>query len=365
MLAAAALLAVYVAASHPPKMLYADRVGLSSHTIWLPAAQQYRYLERARLGGVRWIREDFAWSAIEPRSGSFRWGRADALMRTASRLHLNVVGMLGFSPAWASGHEDDKYPPRNMADYARFAVAVASRYGQDGSFWRRNPRLRPAPIRAIEIWNEPWVADFWKPGPDVVSYAAMVRAAAPAIKRVSPEIKVLVSADLRYQADGRPSNWLEGWLHDLLLRDYALGSVDGYTVHPYSEDRGPYQTSIDGFSDQAYAQQWLFQQVLVVRDMLASAGKLKPLWLTEFGWSTGVSRGESTPQTTEAVQASYVRDALRRSVGEWRSFVARSFVYVWQEPKDAGVLEGYALLRSDGSAKPAWKAVKRLIATGR
>lgn len=367
MLAAAALLAVYLTASHPPRTLYADRVGLSSHSIWLPAARQYRFLQRAEAGGVQWIREDFAWSVLEPRRGHFRWRRTDALMRTASRLRLNVVAMVGYSPGWASGHEEaDKYPPRDVTDYARFAVAVARRYGENGTFWRRNPKLHEAPLRAIEIWNEPWVEDFWRPTPDVAAYAAMVRAAAPAVKRASPGIKVLVAVDLRYQAKGRPVQWYEGWLRDLLRQDYAFGSVDGYTVHPYSEGRGPYQTTIDGYADQAYAQQWLFQQVLVVRDMLRRAGKMKPFWLTEFGWSTGVRRGESSPETTEAVQASYVRGALERSVDEWRSFVARSFVYAWDRPKnDSELLEGYALVRSDGSAKPAWKAIKQLIASGR
>ncbi len=49
---------------------------------------------------------------------------------------------------------------------------------------------------------------------------------------------------------------------------------------------------------------------------------------------------------------------------EWRSFVARSFVYVWEKPRGNSWFEGYSLLRPDGTAKPAWRAVKRLIATG-
>ena len=114
-----------------------------------------------------WVREDFAWSTIEPSRGKFRWARTDALMRNAAQLGLKVLAIATYAPGWATGHpESDKYPPSDPADFARFVSAVTTRYGVRGTFWRSSPRLAPSPLTAIEIWNEPWLGGFWRGGPD-------------------------------------------------------------------------------------------------------------------------------------------------------------------------------------------------------
>lgn len=336
----------------------ADRVGFSSHLLSMSAGDDYSYMKRATAAGVHWFREDFPWSGLEPQQGQYDWAPTDTLMANASRLGADVLAIVTYSPAWASGHpESDKYPPLNPADYARFAAAVANRYGRGGTFWSENPALAPRPLRAIELWNEPWLWGFWRPGPDPSAYAALVRAAAPAIKAADPQIQVVLSGDLHLGfADGRPSNWLNGWLAQLLREDLPMGSLDGWAVHPYCGDRGPYQTTIKGFADQTYAQQWLYQQLLLVRDMTTAAGKFKPIWSTEVGWSTA-------GDVDEATQAAYVRDAVKRAVDEWSSFVTRSFVYVLEKPHNGDRDGGYSLLRDDGSSKPAWAALSSLVAS--
>jgi len=333
--------------------------------MFMSEAEGREYLNRAASIGVRWVREDFGWSWIESKGkGQADWTIPDGVMRNASVLGVNVLAMVGYSPAWANGGRDDKYPPINPRDYADFAAAVANRYGQGGTFWAANPTLSPRPIGAIEIWNEPWHHLFWKPEPDVAAYAAMVRAAAPAIKAGHPEIKVLISGDLHFgYSDGRDytggtnRHWEHGWLANLLKQDVAGSSVDAYSVHPYSESRGPYQTTIPGFSDQRYAQQWLYQKVLLIRDMAQSAGKFKPLWSTEFGWTT-------MGDVDEASQATFTRDALVRAVTEWSSFVERSFIYVLERPQNGSRDGAYSLLRDDLSPKPGWMSLQQLMGSG-
>ena len=333
--------------------------------MFMSEAEGREYLNRAASIGVRWVREDFGWSWIESKGkGQADWTIPDGVMRNASVLGVNVLAMVGYSPAWANGGRDDKYPPINPRDYADFAAAVANRYGQGGTFWAANPTLSPRPIGAIEIWNEPWHHLFWKPEPDVAAYAAMVRAAAPAIKAGHPEIKVLISGDLHFAySDGRDytggtnRHWEHGWLANLLKQDVAGSSVDAYSVHPYAESRGPNLTNIPGWNDPAYAQQWLYQKVLLIRDMARNAGKAKPLWSTEFGWST---RGD----VDEATQATFTHDALVRAVTEWSSFVERSFIYVLERPHNDTRDGAYNLLRNDLSPKPGWTSLQKLMATG-
>jgi hypothetical protein len=324
-------------------------------------------MQRAALIGVRWLREDFGWSWIEGRGkGQFDWTVPDRVMTNASNNGMNVLAMVGYAPSWANGgHADDKYPPLNPQDYADFATAVARRYGVNGTFWAANPALSQRPLAAIEIWNEPWLWGFWKPQPDVAAYAALVRAAAPAIKAVQPGIKVLVSGDLQLgYSDGRDytngtnRNWEYGFLAQLLKQNFASGSVDAYSVHPYCQGFGPYQTNIQGFADQTFAQQWLYQKLMLTRDMVTTAGQYKPLWSTEFGWSTN-------GDVTEATQATYLHDAVKRAVEEWGGFVQHSFVYVLEKPHNGDRDGAYGLFHDDMTPKPAWTALQTLIATGK
>jgi polysaccharide biosynthesis protein PslG len=243
----------------------------------------------------------------------------------------------------------------NPADYASFVAAIAKRYGANGRFWAENPSLTPRPLRAIELWNEPWLWGFWRPNPNPAAYAALVRAAAPAIKAVDPRIEVLISGDLHFGwADGKDNSWLNGWLSQLLRQDLPMAQVDGWAVHPYCGNRGPYQATIKGFADQTYAQQWLYQQLPLIRNMTSAAGKFKPLWSTELGWSTA---GDVNPAT----QGTFVSGAVKRAVDEWAPFVRRSFLYVLEKPHNGDRDGGYSLLKDDGSPKPAWTALQQLV----
>jgi hypothetical protein len=92
--------------------------GFATNTFWLPQKEGYSYLSPLRAGGIRWIREDFNWALCEVR-------------------------------------------------------AVADRYGVRGRFWRLHPRLTPSPVTAIELWNEPWIGEFWESAPDPAVYARL------------------------------------------------------------------------------------------------------------------------------------------------------------------------------------------------
>jgi polysaccharide biosynthesis protein PslG len=347
-------LAVPAAAALPPATFEGpprgDRVGIATSTVWLPTGEGYQYLRHARAGGIDWIREDFAWSTIEPRKGQFQWWRTDNLMRNAARLGIKVLAIATYSPGWATGHpESDKYPPAYPADFARFVSAVAHRYGARGTLWRSNPRLAPSPLSAIEIWNEPWLGAFWKGAPDPAGYARLVRAAAAAIKAEDPRMTVLASGDA-YALGGPAST---DWLGPLLRSDPGLWRsrlVDAWTVHLYCGSQSP--------DDTTSPQRARFDRLLVTKSMGAQAGADKPIWITEFGWSTDPSRADAV---SEQVQADYVGRALLLIGNQWRSIVPRSFIYTWAKPS---AHDPYNLIRPDGSTRPAWKAIQAAIASG-
>lgn len=333
--------------------VFEGRIGVNSHVVWLSEADATPQLARAGAAGVGWVREEFPWRVVEPEQGTFDWSKTDALMAAASSAGVNVLGILGYSATWASsdpsGAGDTAYPPRHPADYGRYAAEVVERYGPGGTFWSGRPDLAPRPLTAVELWNEPWGHWFWKPNPDPAAYARLARAAATAVKRHDPQIRVLVPGDvLQVRTDGA----IRDWQREVLAADPGLSSlVDAYSVHPY-----PHPFNLGPNADRPDPR-WDFQRIRLTRE----ADPTKPIWITEIGWSTAPDDADSV---SEAVQAKYVEEAVERALGEWGSYVQRIFVYQWD--KDRGGTsdrEGYfGLRRADDTAKPAWSTLAAMLA---
>jgi hypothetical protein len=331
---------------------YEGRIGVNSHAVWLSEADATPQLARAGSAGVRWVREELPWRVVEPAKGSFDWRQTDALMAAASTTGVDVLGILGYSAGWASsdpsGGGDTHHPPRDPADYARYALEVVKRYGPGGTFWAARPDLAPRPLTAVELWNEPWGYWFWKPNPDPAAYARLARAAASAIKQHDPQIRVLVPGDvLQVRTDGAIRNWQR----EVLAADPGLSSlIDAYSVHPY-----PHPFTLGPNADRPDPR-WDFQRVRLTRE----ADPTKPIWITEIGWSTAPAHSDSV---SEAVQAQYVEAAVQRALGEWGSYVQRVFVYQWDKDRGgASDREGYfGLRRADDTAKPAWNSLVAML----
>jgi hypothetical protein len=343
-------------AAKPASASYAGRVGLNGHLIWQSEGAARPQLDRARAAGVDWIREELPWASVEPSKGAFSWSRTDGLMAAAAAAKVNVLGLLGYSAPWASsdpsGKGDTRYPPREAGDYASYALEVVKRYGRKGSFWAARPDLTPRPLTAVELWNEPWGYWAWKPNPDPAAYARLVHAAASAIRAYDPSIRILIAGNvLQVRTDGALRNWMQ----EVRNADPGLSALfDAYSIHPYPYPRtkGPYDDSGDA--------RWGFRQVTLNHELDSS----KPVWITEIGWSTAPAAGDAVSEQT---QATYVKGALQRGLEDWGSFVERVFLYSWDlDNGPAGYREGYYGLRhADGSTKPAWDAVTRLISNGR
>ena len=83
----------------------------------------------------------------------------------------------------------------------------------------------------------------------------------------------------------------------------------------------------------------------------AAYGANKPIWITEFGWTTEPGNADAV---NEATQATYTQQALDLALRQWGSVVEKAFVYYWGESSDS-YTAGYSPLRPDGSAKPLWR----------
>jgi polysaccharide biosynthesis protein PslG len=326
-----------------------ERVGFSGSVVWYENAEQLAWLRRLRGTGAGWIREDFHWGAFEPRPGVWTWSVGDRLMRNAAIVGVDVLGAVSYSARWAASGPTIYHPPRNPAHYAEFCRRLVERYGPGGSFWQANRDLEPRPLRALEIWNEPWNHFFWRPNPDPAAYVRLVRAAATAIRQADQDVEVLASADIFQMRAGTTES--RDWFRLLLEIDAGVFRrlVDAYSVHAYSQRRGPKDTSV--------AQRWRYDRVLLTRDLAARSAAAHPIWITEFGWTTAASHPDGVSETRQAL---YLRRALERAVGEWDSFVERAFIYHWGRVESDNI-GGFGFFRADGDAKPAVRTLRSLL----
>jgi hypothetical protein len=330
-----------------------DMVGVNAQLLWQsdPSADV-----RAIVGvGIRWIRADFAWAAIEPEPGIFRWEASDRLMAAAAGEGANVLAILGYSAPWASSDpsgDNAFYPPSSPEAFARFSAAVAQRYGPAGTFWDTRPDVPVVPLTAMEIWNEPWGDWSWRPVPDVARYAAMVRTVAEAVRAVQPGMRLLASGDLLSYRDDEQQPWLES----LLDEDPEISDViDAWSIHPYPDPPSLAPWDTDREVDYTF-----LGRLEQVRSILQTRDAWKPLWITEIGWCTGA--GPCAP-VTEDDQREYLLWALEHLSRQWSAEVEHVFVFTWE--RRAGSSHDwrtrFGLRREDGSFTPAWYGLEQFL----
>jgi len=334
----------------PPAGAPPLRVGLIANASGQGSGSGRRHeLQRAQALGVRWIREELAWSAIERSPGHYRWGRFDALMISATRARLNVLPLLLGTPWWAG--PGTFALPNNPSAFGAFAAHAAARYGPGGRFWRAHPRLdaRLAP-RWFEVWNEPFYRAYSTTGVDPARYAAMVRAATIDGRAANRSTRWLMAADLTYlDSSGRRHEWLPA----LAAADPNLMKlIDGVAVHPYV-------FGAPG-ADDGIPLPFRFERITAIARQLAQLGAARvPLWITEIGWSTCDKRPDCG---SEQEQAQRIVDLFTRVRSKPLSDRVRA-VFLYHLHDFPGRAESdreahYGLLRTNGSRKPAWNVLR-------
>ncbi len=305
--------------------------------------REIRLLEGAH---VSWVRMNVGWDGVEPTSR----GRHDERLlgdfdHAVSRLHRAGIGVVmpvaDGVPFWASGDPRKRtvhgahrwnvhYRPRRFADYARFFSWVVRRYSRLG-------------VHVYEVWNEPNIARFWPSGPDPGAYTEMLRAAYPAIKRADSASTVVLG--------GLSQND-----HEFLRGIYAHGggrSFDAVGDHVYPDgDPARCQDEASG----ARSRDSLCGVEEMHHVMEAAGDGQKPVWITEFGWSTTTS----AQGVSEMQQASYLKTALDRFASyPWLKaalvYQLRNVPFLHDRPEDWEANLG--LVRTNFSPKPAYRAL--------
>ncbi len=296
--------------------------------------QADRELPQLQALGAKLMRVEVPWSVLEPRQpGQLDPGAlasTDRLMNEAASVGIRVIMLVQSTPCWASsapasvlrgcnpsrGGQANAWPPRQPAAFAAFVAYLAGRYGHE--------------LAAMEIWNEPDQSnERYFAGPEKAArYAAMLRAAYPAIKQVNPEVRVLAGAIV-----GSSGAFLR-----VLYAAGIKGYYDGLAVHYYTLTLGALRA---------------------IHEVQLANGDDTPLWLDEFGWTScwpRVKIQEEQPCVTPQVQAADITNVFRALARA--PYVAAAILYKLRDSSH----ENFGVLSTNGKRKPAFAALARVIA---
>lgn len=346
---------ILVAVAAPSTVSAAVQPGVQAHLMWgeIDGPERDRQLDALQRAGAKVVRVDVGWASLQQdgpgQFTDYHVARLDAVVDGANARGIRPLLTLMETPCWASLAPESakqgcsgswwdrgvqKYGPRDPQDYANAAAWVAKRY--EGR------------LAGLELWNEPNHPDFFLGDDRAGRYAALVKAAYPAIKGAAPSTTVVAGSLSESDVDFQSALYANG----------IAGHYDAFAIHPYNHDASPL-TARDGFSVKAS----FLRGVPAVRANQLAHGDRTPLWLTETGWSTSSVRSEPWASgVDEAVQAKYVEQQAAQ-LSRW-DYVA---VAIWFNLKDttadrSDLVGNYGLMHHDGSAKPAYAAFQRAAA---
>lgn len=283
--------------------------------------------------GIDTVRVLIPWAGIETFPGVYSWTAMDRVVNSAALRGIKVLGVLNSTPLWAAAPNTLPLAgmPKDNAQFAKFAKAVAARYkGKVGSY---------------EVWNEPNGIQFWQPSPNAAQYTALLKAAYTAIKSADPNAVVVAAAVGAVVDFGNLAVNPVRFISEMYAAG-AAGYFDALSFHPYLYSQA--------FSQQGAAPESpLNQAKRIYALMVANGDGDKKIWATEYGQPSSV--------VSQASQALYLGDFLRT----WRSlpFAGPTFIHQLVDTNDASATEAsFGLFDTNWVPKLALFTVKLVLA---
>jgi hypothetical protein len=267
------------------------------------------------------------WKHIEKTRGVYDFQNCDWLISAFTSRGLRPVLGLGLNNS-LYGVETRINTPEQRVAFGRFVQAIVKRYRGQKIIW--------------EIWNEPNIPFFWRPCPgeklplrqQVAEYMALLDDIVPIIRKTDPEALVIGPGAANYNT---------AWLREV-LKQGLLRQLDGLSVHPYLGKERP---------------ELVINQHRQVQSWISPELRCKPVFFTEWGYSTGIGPDEVSEQTqANYAQRQYMLSLLLGVQGNFIYSLTNDSIRIPCQSKNAC----YGLFdKSTGREKPAYYAMKRLM----
>ena len=217
--------------------------------------EEHRGLMRSfhvmKAAGIDMVRLDFWWTAVEGKDGTWDFPSTDEVIEAARATGITILPILDYS------HPSHGMPDKDPGPWREYVRRIAERYAAD------------CPV--FEVWNEENGGQF-----DPTNYLVVLKGAYEEIKAVAPNARVAIG--------GLMNNNLAPYVDKL----YALGGgryFDIMNLHPYSDMRNNPEGLLDTLLEAQRAQ------------LKRLGDGDKPIWITEFGWSTAERKDGFVPGT--------------------------------------------------------------------
>lgn len=321
--------------------------GATFHGFWNYSSETEMLIALRSLNnaGGRWVRIDMGWAAVETARGVYSdWAlqKYDLAIDLAHSEGLNVMLVFQRTPSWASGTDDQTRAPVDVEVFGDFALDMCLRYA--------------GRVRAVEVWNEPNHSAFFtaqEPGDEAREHAMMVADVHAKIREHGPsgDDAVLVLAGGTSKID------IEWWkeMYDLGIAE----NTDIIAVNPYPD---PADSSITGDSSGRSRIDGI-DELIALMDRKGDGDK--PIWFTEFGWSThwnwfGTRSWERG--VSEAVQADRFEETVRFVESEYPQIE----LVLWYNLRDREGTSGehetrFGLMRRNLEPKPVLRRMEELF----
>ncbi len=301
--------------------------GAQVHSLWssVSSAEMTRELDALKDANADVLRVDVGWRTLEWSKGRYDaayLAKLDALAAGAQARGIRLIVTLWQTPPWASDAGSWQAAPRDPQDYGNVARYLAARYQNH--------------LAAIEVWNEPDIHDNLIAAALPATYAAMVKAAHTSVATVAPTVPVLAS-----------------FVKPAFLQSLYASGINGYhggvSIHPYADGADPADLTVDHS---------FLGAIQKLRAAQTAAGDDTPVYVTEFGWPVGTSRGANT----EREQAEYTERAFGL-VGAL-PYVAAASIYQLRDMGDdaSNAEDNFGLLKRDFTPRPAYAGFAAALA---
>ena len=294
--------------------------------------------------GITWVRFDIEWGFVQANQSKYDWSRYDRIINTLNKYNLKALPILTYSPEWARvpGCRGGAHcPPADPKTFATFASAAATRYKSKGvHYW--------------EIWNEPNSYDFWATKSDCVAYTNLLKATYPALKKADSASFVITGGLAQLSTTDVNISALE-FLQCIYDND-GKNYFDAVGDHPYTFPALPSDSQSNAWAKMSKTSP-SFRGIMV-----ANGDSNKKIWMTEYGAPTGGP--DSHWYITEDKQAKMVEDTL--SLYKSYSWAGPIFFYTYIDSGfDSSTNEiFFGFVRFDGTPKPAYFTLKKIISEG-
>ncbi|MBQ6136413.1 MAG: hypothetical protein IJI73_03480 [Kiritimatiellae bacterium] len=294
--------------------------------------------------GIKWARVQTMWSRCEKRKGVYDFTVLDGVVENLAKRGIrpwfsvtfgNTLYMTNCYTGAAVGCVPTLYGPECRAAWCSYVRELARRYRGKVTHW--------------EIWNEPTIKNFWRPGnPNPEQYLELVKLTGGVIRGEIPDAKIGGTS-------AAPA--LNGWER----RFFEIGgakAIDFFCGHAYGcvpERLRHHQKIADASTD---------DYVAVLRDMRAfidsKGGRHVELWQGESGFPSWFPEShwlypKGVCKEGWQSQANQAKWMLRRYVTDRRAGIARSSFYqtadisrhysmsmtTQKHPAEHGILDGW------------------------